>query len=406
MVKIGRRGGKTELALNELIKQAVTRPGLYWYIAPSYRQAKTIAWTRLKSLLEPAKDMWKFNEQELYAEEKALKTRIELRGADNEESLLGVGLNGVVMDECAMIKDQVWPRIIRPMLADTQGWALFISTPKGRNWFFDIFSAHEEDWQSWSYPTTVNAFVPMEEVDAAKRDMSERLFRQEFMAEFLDEDTGVFKGIAKCASGMLSDPVSGRFYVVGVDLAKTVDFTVITVMDSVNRHVVYFERFQDVSWQVQKARIQEIAFKYNNAMCVVDATGLGDPIVEDLRNGGVSVEPFKFSVQSKHELVERLAIALEQRQITFPHNLEHLYDELMRYEYQITKQGNVKYGAPEGRHDDCVISLGLAVWGLRFQLHEAQVVKKDEVLLSAQDRQGLGELERDNEYIDSPQGGY
>ena len=97
VVIIGRRGGKTELAIHHTIRKAVTNPGLYWIVAPSYKQTKSIVWTRLKTILK-IDDLWKFNEQELYAEHTLLNTRIELRGADNEDSLRGVGLKGLVCD--------------------------------------------------------------------------------------------------------------------------------------------------------------------------------------------------------------------------------------------------------------------------------------------------------------------
>lgn len=392
VLNIGRRGGKTELVLNELIKKAVTEHGLYWYIAPSYRQAKSIAWVRLKALLKPAKRYWKFNEQELYAEEIQTGSRIELKGADNEESLLGVGLKGVVFDESAMIKAMVWPRIVRPMLADSQGWAIFISTPKGKNWFYDLFLMEKDnpDWKSWTYPTSINQYIPITEIEQMKQDMPEMLYSQEVMANFLDDATGVFKGLRQCTVGSLQEPVEGRYYVMGVDLAKTYDFTVLTVMDSVTRAVVAHQRFQDVSWREQKLRIQDLAFKYNNALCLVDSTGVGDPICEDLMGSNISVEGYKFNETTKRQMVEQMSIAIERRLITFP-EIQILLDELRQFEYIIGKTGKITYSAPEGKHDDCVISLGLAVWALRHHLKEAQVVQRDEILYSAQDKQGLGE---------------
>lgn len=389
VVIIGRRGGKTELAVRETIRAAVTKPGLYWIVAPSYRQVKSIVWTRLKQILR-VDEYWKFNEQELYAEHTILNTRIELRGADNEDSLRGVGLDGVVMDECSTISANVWPEIIRPMLADRNGWALFISTPKGRNWLFDIFTKCDKDWKSWQYPTSVNKYIKQQEIDAMKADMSERLFKQEVKAEFLDDDTGVFKRVRLCNVGELFNPLSGRFYVMGVDLAKTHDFSVLTVIDSVTRNVVAFERFQDISWAEQQIKIQELALKYNNALCYIDSTGVGDPIYEALRDAGVSVDGYKFTNESKCKLVDNLAIAIEQRQITWPRELEVLTQELLDFEYDITRHGNITYGAPDGKFDDCVISLALATWGIRHNLKEAAVVEQSLQDIEPIDKQGKG----------------
>lgn len=401
VLDIGRRGGKTEFVLNELIKEATRDPGLYFYIAPSYRQAKSIAWTRLKALLKPAKQFWKFNEQELYAEELNTATRIELKGADNEESLLGVGLKGVVFDESAMIKETVWPRIVRPMLADSQGWAIFISTPKGKNWFWDLYrlgcDPNNPDWKSWKYPTSINAYIKPEEIEEMRKDMPERLFTQEVMAEFLDDSTGVFRGVRACLCGILENPKAGRFYVMGVDLAKTEDYTVLTVIDSVTREIVAFERFQNVSWNEQKLKIQDLAHRYNNAMCIIDSTGIGDPFTEDLESANISLwyneqgkAGYKFTNTSKNQLIDHLAISIEQRRITIPRDLSVLIEELQIFEYSLTTSGNITYQAPDGKHDDCVISLALAVWGIRSQLREAQVVNDWRKDIDMVDRQGAG----------------
>jgi hypothetical protein len=378
-------------------------PGLHWITGPFYKQIKAIAWTRLEVILKADPD-WKFNEQELYAENPKIlapdgrATRIELKGCDKEDSLVGVGLRSLRMDEAALTKQRVWTNILRPMLADHQAPAWFYTTPRGRNWLYDLYlrgQRNEEGWKSWRQPTTVNQYIKPEEIEQAKKDMSERLFRQEFMAEFLDDETGVFKRVRTCITGSLQEPKEGRFYVMGVDLAKTEDFSVLTVVDSVTRGVVAFERFQDVSWREQKLRIQKLAGKYNNALCVVDASGVGDPIVEDLQHSGLSLyyeddrPGYKFTNESKARLIEQLQIAIEQRNITFP-DIEELTEELLNYEYSITDHGRITYSAPDGKHDDCVISLALAVWGIRSYLHEAQVFqgKADQ---EPADRQGQGE---------------
>jgi hypothetical protein len=384
------------MSLIEIIKRGMKDPGLYWYISPSYRQSKQIAWALLKKLLRND-EMWVYNEQELKASH-PVGLVIELKGADNEDSLRGAGIKGLVMDECAFIKANVWPEILRPMLADSQGWAIFISTPKGRNWFFDIYQRGldetQEDWGCWHHPTSVNKFVPRSELKAAEQDMSERLFRQEFMAEFLDDETGVFRGVRRCAVGETKAPEKGVFYVIGADLAKTKDFTTLFVINSQTRNIDHFERFQDVRWPEQKERIQRLALKYNNALVVLDSTGVGDAIFDDLQDANVSVEAFKFTNTSKQQLIEKLVMSIERRLITFP-NDPILVDELMQFEYSITNEGRIKYGAPDGKHDDCVIGLALANWGIRHDLYATRALQElpdDEEVL---DRVGRGEPAND-----------
>lgn len=397
----GRRGGKTEEEIQGIVMDAVTNPGRHWLVGPNYRQIKSIAWTRLKAVLEVDRD-WVFNEQELYAhnpnilDEKGTPTRIELKGADKEDSLVGVALKSLRVDEAALVKAHVWSQVLRPMLADYQAPAYFYSTPRGKNWFYDLYMRGvngDNGWKSWKQSTSINAYIKPGEIEEAKKDMTEMMFTQEIMAEFLSEETGVFKKIRQCIVGKYKEAVAGRLYVMGVDLARTVDFTVLTVMDSITREVVAWERFQDLAWTIQKLKVQELAARYGNALCVIDSTGIGDPIIEDMRNAGVSIwynedKPgFKFTNDSKNQLINNLAIAIEQRRITFP-NEQILVDELQAFEYQITDGGKIKYGAPDGKHDDCVISLALACWALKSQMVEAQVYQQREAILGDIDRQG------------------
>lgn len=388
VVVVGRRGGKTVLSINEMIKRSIQKPGLYWFVAPSYKQAKNIAWVILKKLLKVDTD-WKFNESELSAEHPYIKTRIELKGADNEDSLRGVGLQGVVLDECATMKANVWPEIIRPMLLDSNGWALFIGTPKGKNWFWDIAMSKGDDWQMWQHPTSVNKYIDQKELEQLKSEMPERLYQQEIEAKFLDDDSSVFRKIAQCAVGEFKEPVLGRRYVIGADLAKHEDWTVLSVIDSNTLELVAFERFNQISWPDQKLKILELAHRYNNALVLLDSTGVGDAIYDDLQNSRVAVEGFKFTNESKRQLIEKLVISIEQRFIIFP-RIPILIDELQRFSYELTAEGKFRYNAPEGFHDDCVISLALANWAVRSEHYPVRQLQK----LATEDpidRQGQGE---------------
>jgi hypothetical protein len=403
----GRRGGKTEEELQGALRDAVVNPGLHWICGPKYKQIKSIAWSRLKVIIKPD-PRWKINEQELYIEHPDIvakdgrNTRIELKGCDNEDSLVGVGLRSLRVDEAALVKAGVWENILRPMLADYQAPASFYSTPRGRNWFYDLYQrglGDDANWKSWRQPTRINKYIKPEEIEEAKKDMSARLFRQEFDAEFLDDDTGVFRKIRQCIVGEFESPIEGRFYVMGVDLAKSYDFTVLTVVDSVTRKVVARERFQDVSWTEQKSRILYLAHKYNDALAILDSTGVGDPIAEDLQSSNISLHyedgkpGVKFDNRKKCQIIDNLVIAIEQRAITFPSEYEELISELQQYEYTITDAGNITYSAPDGKHDDCVISLALAVWAIKNNLKESQIIQK--FYQDEEDSQGGGEVVKD-----------
>ena len=184
----GRRFGKSYLSCIELLNAAIQRPGeVYFYCAPTYRMAKDIAWKTLKSLV-PQPWIASKNESDLKIELRN-GSMIELKGTENAMALRGRSLGGVVLDEAAFMDSAVWFEVLRPALADKQGWALFISTPEGTaSWFYDLWNYAAEpeshDWDRWSYTTIQGGNVPAEEVEAARGQLDPRTFRQEFEASF------------------------------------------------------------------------------------------------------------------------------------------------------------------------------------------------------------------------------
>ena len=184
----GRRFGKSYLSCIELLKAAINRPGeTYFYCAPTYRMAKDIAWKEIKKLVPP---QWIASKNETDLKIELINgSLIELKGTENAMTLRGRSLAGVVLDEAAFMDSDVWFQVIRPALADKQGWALFISTPDGTaSWFYDLWCYVPEDtsgdWKRWSFTTIEGGNVPSEEIEAAKAQLDIRTFRQEFEASF------------------------------------------------------------------------------------------------------------------------------------------------------------------------------------------------------------------------------
>ena len=184
----GRRFGKSYLSCIELLKRAIAKPGeTFFYCAPTYRMAKDIAWKALKKLV-PKVWIESKNETDLRLD-LINGSSIELKGTENAMALRGRSLSGVVLDEAAFMSSEVWFEVIRPALADKQGWALFISTPDGTaSWFYDLWcyvaSDPTEEWKRWSFTTIEGGNVPAEEVEAARAQLDERTFKQEFEASF------------------------------------------------------------------------------------------------------------------------------------------------------------------------------------------------------------------------------
>ena len=187
VIVAGRRWGKSHLSMNEMAKFARFPNKKIFYVAPTYRQAKQILWDDLKTKLIACRWVQKINESDLTIT-LVNGSKIHLRSADNPDSLRGISIDYLVMDECAMIDHKTWTEVLRPALSDRQGHAMFITTPKGRNWIYDLWQgAHtQHDWKPFSYTTLEGGNVPPEEIEAAREDLDERSFKQEYEASFIN----------------------------------------------------------------------------------------------------------------------------------------------------------------------------------------------------------------------------
>ena len=189
VVVAGRRWGKTALSRVLIIKKAQKPRQKIWYIAPTYRMAKQIMWIDLMEAI-PKKWIRKVNETSLSIT-LINGTRIELKGADKPDSLRGVGIHFLVLDEFQDMTLETWTQVLRPTLADTGGHAIFIGTPKAYNYLYELYKKGQNpkavarnEWKSWQFPTITSPFIPASEIEAAKKDMDEKSFRQEFEASF------------------------------------------------------------------------------------------------------------------------------------------------------------------------------------------------------------------------------
>jgi hypothetical protein len=195
VVVAGRRWGKTQLAKITIVKHALEPKRLIWYVAPTYAMARSILWDELKDFFPP-RTITSVNETRMTI--KLINgTRIELKGADKPDTLRGVGLNYLIIDEAQDIKQETWFKVLRPTLASTRGEAMIIGTPKSFNWLYDAYLLGQRgdiivdngkkrlnNWKSWQFPTITSPFIPKTEVDQARRDMDEKSFKQEFEASF------------------------------------------------------------------------------------------------------------------------------------------------------------------------------------------------------------------------------
>lgn len=310
------------------------------------------------------------------------KRMVYFKSADRPDTLAGEGLAFVWCDEPAQYHEDVWERVLPPALMDRKGLAWFTGTPKGRNWYFRLYMEGQDplnkDVRSWNFSSYQNAienggYIPKAEIDAIANRLPEHSRMQEIYGLFLEDVGTVFRGVENCIIGgknapkiegnypiLVESPIQNKQYIIGSDIAKFTDFTVNTVMDE-NAKVIAIDRFGEIDYPFQRKRIVELAKKYNDARVLIDSSGPGTGVYDDLRVDGIRVEGYKFTHASKAELVENLSIMMEQGKISYP-NIPELIAELKVYGYTTSKGGNIIYGAPSGHHDDMVISLALASW--------------------------------------------
>jgi len=367
IVCTGRRFGKTLCLAAELFDHGGgTLAGDYGWIAPTYNVAERGV-EAFRAMADGFAKVCGRNPSRVEFAGPIGPVRVWFLSADNPDSIRGYGFNGIVIDEAASIPSDVWHYVIRPTISQTLGWAVFCSTPKGRNWFYDMHTRGldptEKDYLSFTFPSNASPYFPAKEWVEAWRSLPSDVFRQEYMAEFLEDSAGVFRNVDGCLIvGGESEPVSHRSVVIGCDVAKHTDWTVLIAMDAETGRCFAWERFNMLDWPIQKERIVAFARQHKGRL-ILDATGVGDPIYDDLKRVLPDIEGFKLSPISKISLIQRLMVAIEQRKIGWPADWEILTAELKRYEYQLMPSGGVTYSAPSGYHDDCVIALALANHG-------------------------------------------
>ena len=218
VVSAGRRFGKSRLAAWILIIKALQSESKdVFYIGPTFQQAKDIMWNMLKELLHGT-DLIETTHENTATMKLTNGRRISLKGSDRPDTLRGVGLAYVVLDEYASMKVEVWEQIIRPTLSDVKGGALFIGTPAGKNHFYDLYleAEKDEDWEAFQYTSIDNPLIDPEEVEVARRTMSTQAFKQEFEASFVSFTGGIFKN--EWIKYDEEEPEEGN-YVIAVDPA-------------------------------------------------------------------------------------------------------------------------------------------------------------------------------------------
>lgn len=365
-----RRSGKDKTIFANIPKKMMERVGTYYYFLPTYSQAKKVIWTGadgsgFRFLDHFPKEIVKDKNEADMRIELVNGSILQLVGADNIDRIVGTNPVGVVFSEYSLMKEEVW-NFISPILAENGGWAVFIMTPRGVNHAYDLMQRVKEskDWFVEVLGVDKTKALSESVLEDQRLQMPADIFQQEYYCKFIEGSTGFFKRISENVYKQEDyKPKDLAMYQIGVDLAKYNDFTVITPFNLNDFHVIKQDRFNQVDYNLQKAKIENCYLKHNKGKIVIDSTGVGEPVYDDLYARGMNIEPFRFNVRSRMDLLKNLQMLLEQDKIKIPDD-EALLDELRSAQYELTPAGQVTVKVPDNKHDDMIMSLALAVWGI------------------------------------------
>ena len=376
-----RRSGKDKTCIGVLPKKMFEKVAAYYYFAPTYSQGKKIFWDGMDRdgmrFIEhfPKEIIKKMNDSEQKIE-LVNGSFVQVIGTDNTDRIVGTNPYGCIFTEFSLQQRKAWD-LIRPILAENGGWAVFVFTPRGMNHAWEILQTAQANPDKWFWEIlTVDdtGVLPKDVIEEEKSQMPKDLFEQEYYCRFIEGAGQFFKGVDDCTKVLNSQgewvewtgnltPNPRAKYTMGADWAKFNDFTVLTPFDLTTFRVGRQDRFNQIDYNLQKAKAEAMYLRYNKSKLTMDSTGVGEPIYDDLTQRMQNIVPYHFTEASRKDLLTNLQILIEQRKITIP-NDPVLISELKSFRYELTDTGKVRIAVPENQHDDCVMSLALAVWDI------------------------------------------
>jgi PBSX family phage terminase large subunit len=380
VINCGRRAGKSTLAAYRMAKFAVEKDSqIVWYIAPTYRQAKQIMWSMLTEII-PTQIIAKRNETELKMEF-TNGSRLELKGADNPDSLRGVRIDLAIFDEVAFFDkwDDSW-KVIRPTLMDSKADVLFISTPNGLNHFKELSEVKKPDWQYFHYTTYDNPHIPLDEVEASKLEMDEDSFAQEILGEFRRMSGLIYKEFSR-DSHMVDIP-----NIDGWTRGRAVDFgyghkTAIVwfaINSDGSEMYVYDGIYQSGLTLDQIA--EAIKIKDGNHLITTSVGDSAQPLnIQELINRGIQIEPVEKGADSVRMGIQKVATLLKNRGDTgkptlmFNRHLDWIAHEFERYRWMENKAQGIIKEAPLKNEDDAMDAIRYFVMHFQKPITDAQI---------------------------------
>jgi len=375
----GRRWRKTSFGMRYGLRAAAFAGWPVLWGAPTFRQCR-IGWDEL---YKAAGGIGEFHKGNMEVRLPPANGVISYVSLDDPDNCRGKSPKLIIVDEAPRIRGSAWYEVLRPMISDNEGEALLMGTPFGRNWFWRMFmeAANREDAIAWQVPTLgvciegdtlarephpmENPDFSFEEAETLFQTLPQDIFRQEFLAAFLENAGAVFRNLPACMKAPQTAPGDheGHHVVAGIDWGKKADFTAISVCCRDCMVEVAKDRFNQIDYHVQRGRLVTLVKKWGVRLIMPESNSMGEPIIDErkrddaLRN--VRIEPFETTSTSKPRLIENLALSFEREEVQW------LADpvwqaELEAYEVKYSPQtGRPRYSAPQGVHDDTVMARAL-----------------------------------------------
>jgi hypothetical protein len=378
VVVAGRQFGKSGMAARAAVGLSLTKPNSVQMIVAPYTPQAYEDYIKIKEFLPRQYTEGRFKVKES-AKWLTLQfhngSRILLKGAENLVGLRGYTLDNLIMDEAGAMNREVW-KILEPELAVRHGTAWVLGNPVFGGWFKELSEMEKtqpDRYKTFHFISTDSPFYSQEESDAYRESHTVEEYEQEILAKFLEGGL-VFPRLKEIMTAQPREPVKDHHYVTGADLANLQDFMVLKTFDLADNHEVDHQRFNKRGWDAIRQTIYATCKRYNNSTLIIDQTGVGAPIVEDLQKmkavypgapeqGYLIVVPQVFSGVTKPQLYTNYIMAHENGVIRL---LEEQVTKKEHEDFIVTKtpSGNSQYHAPKGSHDDCVTAAALAVWGI------------------------------------------
>lgn len=353
VLNIGRQFGKSLLCNNQQLYWAINDKGcMIGWVSPIYKQSKKVYTDLKKATINSG--LFSYNDTDMIV--KGFGSTIQFFSSERADGIRGNTFDYLICDEFDFMKANTWEEVLQPTVLVKGKKVVFISTPRGKRMMYKLSLLRHSDsrYKYFQFSSYDNPMIDPREIDSIRQTVPEHIFRQEYLAEFIDGATGLFKNVRECIGVAES---KGTMYG-GLDIGRADDYTVLTI-GTKDGGVVYRERWRHDEWTSIINKVAQAILKYR-AYIYVEVNNQGDVFYEMLKKlVGNLIEPFTTSTKTKPIMIEDLAVSFEQKELIIP-NDEDMIDELEAFTYVFdARTRHVKYSAPEGIHDDSVISLAL-----------------------------------------------